>query len=61
MTDSWIIVIPRSKAKVEVMAANAASMLGIVWVKNESELQGWKEYGPMEVLKEVGIIDRGLP
>lgn len=55
LTNAWIIVIPRSQAKVDNMAANAASMLGMVWVKNESELQSWKEYGPMNVLQEVGI------
>lgn len=50
-------MIPRSKARAgdSDSAVNAASMLGVVWVKTESELRAWKEYGPMKVLEEVGV------
>lgn len=56
-TDTWIIVIPRSKARAgdSDSAVNAASMLGVVWVKTEAELHAWKAYGPMKVLEEVGV------
>ena len=55
VTNTWIIVIPRTQAKLGCRAANAASMLGMVWVKTEDDLKAWKEYGPMEVLAEVGL------
>ena len=54
-TKQWIVVIPRSKAKSDGLAANAASMLGLVWIKNEAELQAWKDRGPLDVLKDVGV------
>lgn len=60
MTSTSIAIIPRTQARIRCMAANAASMVGMVWVKTEDELNAWKEYGPMKVLAEVGL-PRSIP
>lgn len=51
----WIIVIPRSKAGVGNIIANAYAMLGVVWANSESLMEEWKAYGPMNVLRDIGV------
>lgn len=52
---NWMVVIPRRKAGWRGADANAAGMLGMVWVKSEETMRLWTENGPAHVLSEVGI------
>jgi ATP adenylyltransferase len=51
----WIMVTPRRTAGLNGAVANAAAMLGMVWVANEEMLKLWTELGPANVLAHVGI------
>lgn len=55
LTTEWLLVIPRACARHGNLAANAASMVGMVWVTKEEDLQEWLDKGPMEVLCKFGI------
>ena len=50
----WLLVIPRKKARVGGISANAAGMVGLVWTGAEEELDEWKRKGPSSVLREMG-------
>jgi ATP adenylyltransferase/5',5'''-P-1,P-4-tetraphosphate phosphorylase II len=54
MTREWTVVIPRRTARIGGISANAAGMMGMVWVATEAELQEWKRRGPWSVLGELG-------
>ncbi|GIJ99627.1 hypothetical protein Aspvir_003628 [Aspergillus viridinutans] len=50
----WMIVIPRRSNNFEGITANAAGMMGSVWLKSEDELARWKEVGPTKALGGLG-------
>ena len=50
----WMIVVPRRKAAVEKASANAAGMLGCVWVPEQSGVDEWLKLGCKRVLEELG-------
>ncbi|KAI5859306.1 hypothetical protein GGS23DRAFT_600595 [Durotheca rogersii] len=56
----WMMVIPRSKAGNGMMSANAAAMLGMVWVNSEEEYEAWVKHGPLNALLEFGVPRREL-
>ena len=51
----WILFIPRRKARVGGVSANAAGMMGLVWVMSEEELAEWRRRGGRSILGELGI------
>jgi ATP adenylyltransferase len=51
----WIIVIPRRSNNFEDVTANAAGMMGSVWLKSEEELDRWKQVGPTKALAGLGF------
>ncbi|EAW13296.1 putative phosphorylase [Aspergillus clavatus NRRL 1] len=51
----WIVVIPRRSNNFEGITANAAGMMGSVWLTNDSQLDRWREVGPPRVLSELGV------
>jgi ATP adenylyltransferase/5',5'''-P-1,P-4-tetraphosphate phosphorylase II len=51
----WIIVIPRRRAFWEGVSANAAGMLGSMWVPSKENADKWLELGPATVLRELGV------
>lgn len=55
MWKDWIIVIPRRKGAVGKASANAAGMLGSVWVPNWSAVDMWLQLGCKSVLEELGV------
>ncbi|OAL46377.1 hypothetical protein IQ07DRAFT_149015 [Pyrenochaeta sp. DS3sAY3a] len=55
MVKEWMMIVPRQKARIGKAAANAAAMVGIVWVTNEEEYQAWTESDPMKLLASFGI------
>lgn len=61
MTSTFMMLVPRSRGfcagpKIcpEVWV-NSVGMLGIVWVKDREEAEGWKQVGCENVLKGVGL------
>ena len=52
---NWIIVIPRRNAGVGGAYGNTLSMLGMVSVATEEELECWLAQGPREVQSQLGI------
>ncbi|KAL2811207.1 ATP adenylyltransferase-domain-containing protein [Aspergillus granulosus] len=55
LVKEWIIVIPRQKIDVEGITANAAGMLGSVWLTSNEQLEQWKQVGPRKVLAGLGF------
>jgi ATP adenylyltransferase len=58
LTKRWIMVVPRRRAEIAGASANAAGMMGMVWLTNPQQLDKWKEYGPARVLEELGVPSR---
>lgn len=54
MTDRWMMLIPRTQARIGIMAANAATMLGMVWVTSEDQFEAWTAQDPMTLLPMFG-------
>jgi ATP adenylyltransferase/5',5'''-P-1,P-4-tetraphosphate phosphorylase II len=54
MTERWLMIIPRRQARIGIAAANAASMVGIVWVTSEEQFDVWIAQDPMELLSKFG-------
>lgn len=55
MTREWTVVIPRRADQVSGLSANAAGMMGLVWVSTEEEMEKWKRKGPWGILGELGM------
>jgi len=55
LTKRWIMVIPRRRAEMQGASANAAGMMGMVWVSTSQQLDCWKIHGPLNILAELGI------
>jgi ATP adenylyltransferase/5',5'''-P-1,P-4-tetraphosphate phosphorylase II len=51
----WILVIPRRSNNFNGVTANAAGMMGYVWLGNHEQLDRWKQAGPARALAELGI------
>ncbi len=49
----WMLLIPRSKAKVGGAGTGSSGVIGMIWVNDEDELNEWKSQGFLEVLKEL--------
>ncbi|OCT52931.1 putative phosphorylase [Cladophialophora carrionii] len=58
LTKRWIMVVPRRRAAFQGASANAAGMMGMVWLTNPRQLDRWKEIGPSRVLEELGVPNR---
>lgn len=52
---SWIVVIPRRRAGVGGVSANALGMLGIEWVGTKEKFEEWETRGGRSVLRELGV------
>ncbi|KPM39335.1 hypothetical protein AK830_g7255 [Neonectria ditissima] len=50
-----IMVIPRRAAGLHGAEANAAGMLGVIWMSDMAKAEQWLELGPAEVLKTAGV------
>ncbi|KAL1632026.1 hypothetical protein SLS56_004071 [Neofusicoccum ribis] len=55
LVKDWMVVIPRLKARNGMLSANAAAMIGMVWVNSEEQYNAWIEYGPMKALTDFGV------
>ncbi|KAI5458577.1 hypothetical protein BGZ63DRAFT_426953 [Mariannaea sp. PMI_226] len=50
-----IMVIPRRTAGIGRAGANAAGMLGIVWMSDDVRAQEWMDLGPTKILQTAGV------
>jgi len=55
LVKEWIVVIPRRSNDFEGVTANAAGMMGSVWLMNEAQLDRWRALGPTKVLSQLGV------
>jgi len=55
MVRDWIMIIPRRHAARETIRANGAGMVGLVWVQDVEERNGWTRLGMTNVLTHMGI------
>ena len=55
MVREWTMVIPRRTASIGGLGANAAAMIGLVWVANERDLELWAAIGLYNALSQFGI------
>ncbi|KAI0167302.1 5-p-4-tetraphosphate phosphorylase [Pestalotiopsis sp. NC0098] len=57
LTSEWLCVIPRSHGRRGNTGANAAGMIGIVWVKDKAERESWNSLGLLKHLEFLGILN----
>ncbi|KAL2351919.1 hypothetical protein BJ546DRAFT_1101991, partial [Cryomyces antarcticus] len=50
LVNEWVMLIPRVTSNVHGASANAAGMMGMVWVTREEDVDRWRELGPAKVL-----------
>ncbi|KIW89483.1 uncharacterized protein Z519_09639 [Cladophialophora bantiana CBS 173.52] len=56
LTKRWMMVVPRRRvAAAQGATANAAGMMGMVWVTNTQQMDRWQQPGPAQVLAELGV------
>jgi ATP adenylyltransferase len=55
LTRRWMAVIPRRAKEFHGITANAAGMMGSIYIWNQDQLDAWKEIGPMKVLAGLGL------
>lgn len=59
LTKRWMMVVPRCTDKFHDITANAAGMVGSVFLWRQDQLEAWKEIGPMNVLAGLGLPGQG--
>ena len=59
MVKDWIMIIPRRHAAQETIRANGAGMMGLVWVQDVEERNGWTRLGMTNVLTHMGVPTDG--
>ena len=55
----WMLVVPRRASGLNGADANAAAVLGILWVSDEEKIKRWTEQGPAKVLAHLGVPAEG--
>ncbi|KAJ5208877.1 hypothetical protein N7449_003256 [Penicillium cf. viridicatum] len=55
LTMRWMMVIPRRAKEFHGITANAAGMMGSIYIWNYDQLDAWKEIGPMKILAGLGL------
>jgi ATP adenylyltransferase/5',5'''-P-1,P-4-tetraphosphate phosphorylase II len=55
LVKEWIVVVPRRSNDFKSVTANAAGMMGSVWLLNEGQLDRWKSLGLRNVLSHLGV------
>lgn len=55
LTNRWMLVIPRSAKVSYGLTANSAGMMGSIYIASQDQLDSWKEVGPSNVVRGLGI------
>ncbi|KAK0644438.1 hypothetical protein B0T16DRAFT_356337 [Cercophora newfieldiana] len=51
----WMLVVPRRAPGLNGADANAAAVLGMLWVSDEEKMRRWTDQGPARVLAHLGV------
>ncbi|KAK7440088.1 hypothetical protein Landi51_10742 [Colletotrichum acutatum] len=54
MAEDWVCVVPRRLVGREGVGANGAGMVGLVWLRDQAERDGWNSFGLTEHLVQLG-------
>jgi len=57
LTKQWMLIIPRSQEKFASIAVNSLGFAGTLLVRNEEEMQILKQYKPLKILQNVGLVN----
>ncbi|KAI3555045.1 hypothetical protein CABS02_04884 [Colletotrichum abscissum] len=55
MAERWICVVPRRLVGRNGVGANGAGMIGLVWLRDQAERDGWDSFGLTEHLVRLGL------
>ena len=55
MTRKWMALIPRSSKGKDGINTNGAGMMGLVWVQDQEERDGWTKLGMTKHLTDMGV------
>ncbi|KAK1702976.1 hypothetical protein BDP67DRAFT_482035 [Colletotrichum lupini] len=55
MAEHWICVVPRRLVGRNGVGANGAGMIGLVWLRDQAERDGWDSFGLTEHLVRLGL------
>lgn len=55
LTKQWVMVVPRRKCNINGATANAAGMMGTIWVSNQRQIDEFLTLGPANVLSQLGV------
>lgn len=58
LTRDWLLTIPRRAATMDGTRGhivNATAMIGLVWLHEATQVDGWKQTGPAQVLRTLGV------
>ncbi|EXF74657.1 hypothetical protein CFIO01_08727 [Colletotrichum fioriniae PJ7] len=55
MAEDWICVVPRRLVGRDGVGANGAGMVGLVWLRDQAERNGWDSFGLTEHLVQLGV------
>jgi ATP adenylyltransferase len=55
LVKDWLMMIPRTHRDQDGVAANAAGMVGVVWVDNAYEVLRWLDLGLTDHLAYLGV------
>ena len=54
-TREWMMIVPRSQEDFASISVNSLGFAGALLVRNQQQMQFLKDYGPINLLKQVGI------
>ncbi|KXH43219.1 hypothetical protein CNYM01_03194 [Colletotrichum nymphaeae SA-01] len=55
MAEDWMCVVPRRLVGRDGVGANGAGMIGLVWLRDQAERNGWDSFGLTEHLFQLGV------
>ena len=55
LVKEWLIVIPRRRKAYDGIGTNSAGMMGMAWLKNQEERDGWTRLGMTKLLEVLGF------
>ncbi|UCD23734.1 MAG: phosphorylase, partial [Gemmatimonadota bacterium] len=56
-TRDWMLMVPRSLEKFRSISVNSLGFAGSLLVRNEEELGMVREVGPLEILRQVAVVE----
>lgn len=54
-TREWMLLVPRSQESFDSISVNSLGFAGTLFVRNQQQMELLKQYGPLSILKQVGM------